>query len=92
MSNPGSHINRVLASFSLACLAACATSGASGPELSAGDAAIRVGELRDHVAALTSEAMEGRATGSIGEKRAADYIARAFERAATMSSVTRADR
>jgi Tol biopolymer transport system component len=37
--------------------------------------------LRAHVAALTAPEMEGRRTGSDGERRAAEYVARAFEAA-----------
>jgi len=47
------------------------------PETSA---AIDVLDLKSHVAALASEDMEGRLTGTVGEARAADYLARAFAR------------
>ena len=39
---------------------------------------VSVAELRRHVAALASEEMEGRLTGSPGERRATDYVAAAF--------------
>ncbi|MEZ5932523.1 MAG: M28 family peptidase [Alphaproteobacteria bacterium] len=45
----------------------------SGAEISADD-------LRHHVEALASEAMEGRMTGSHGEQLATDYVAKAFAR------------
>jgi Tol biopolymer transport system component len=41
---------------------------------------IGVEELRAHVAAITSDAMEGRETGTPGEALAASYIAGVFER------------
>ena len=43
-------------------------------------AAIDVLDLKHHVAALASDDMEGRLTGTLGERRAADYLARSFER------------
>jgi len=43
-------------------------------------AAIDVLDLKSHVVALASDDMEGRLTGTLGERRAADYLARAFER------------
>lgn len=43
------------------------------------DPEIGVAELERHVAALTSDAMEGRETGTAGEARAAAYIAEVFE-------------
>lgn len=39
---------------------------------------ISVSDLRAHVGALASEAMEGRLTGEAGGRRAADYVAEAF--------------
>lgn len=73
-------INRVLAPIAVASLVACAWADAPRTDLSPPDPAIRAAELTDHVEALTSDAMNGRATGSSGEKRAADYIAGVFER------------
>ena len=42
---------------------------------------IREADLRAHVAALTDELAEGRATGTAGEEAAADWLIRAFARA-----------
>jgi len=41
-------------------------------------AAIRAADLRRHVAALASEAMDGRLTGTAGERAATAYVAEAF--------------
>ncbi len=41
-------------------------------------AAISAGDLRLHVSQLASEAMEGRLTGTAGERLATDYVASAF--------------
>lgn len=37
-------------------------------------------ELRSHIAVLASDSLEGRFTGSIGQKKAANYIAEAFQK------------
>ncbi|MEM8951240.1 MAG: M28 family peptidase [Pseudomonadota bacterium] len=50
------------------------------PALPESTADISVDDLRQHVEALASEVMEGRLTGSEGEKLATDYVAKAFER------------
>ncbi|MDH3660429.1 MAG: M28 family peptidase [Alphaproteobacteria bacterium] len=50
------------------------------PPLPESSADISPDDLRLHVEALASEAMEGRLTGSHGEKLATDYVAKAFER------------
>ncbi len=42
-------------------------------------AAIDAGDLRGHVEVLASEAMEGRLTGTPGERRATDYVASVFQ-------------
>ncbi len=51
------------------------------PALPETRAALDAGDLRRHVAVLASEEMEGRLTGSPGERRAAEYVAAAFARA-----------
>ena len=50
------------------------------PALPESTADISVDDFRQHVEALASEIMEGRLTGSHGEKLATDYVAKAFER------------
>ena len=50
------------------------------PALPDSVAEIAADDLRQHVEVLASEAMEGRLTGSQGEKLATDYVAQAFER------------
>ncbi len=50
------------------------------PPLPESTADISVDDLRQHVEVLASEVMEGRLTGSHGEKLATDYVAKAFER------------
>ena len=50
------------------------------PPLPESVADISADDLRLHVEALASEAMEGRLTGSRGEQLATDYVAKAFER------------
>ncbi|MGI9499955.1 MAG: M28 family peptidase, partial [Geminicoccaceae bacterium] len=50
------------------------------PSLPESTADISADDLRRHVEVLASEAMEGRLTGSRGEKLATDYVAQAFER------------
>ena len=50
------------------------------PPLPESIADISADDLRLHVEALASEAMEGRLTGSKGEQLATDYVAKAFER------------
>ena len=40
---------------------------------------ISVGELKTHLTVLTSDSLEGRETGTEGNRKAADYIARYFE-------------
>lgn len=44
-----------------------------------GDPEITQADLRAHVEALTTEAMAGRATGSVGERLATAYVADAFQ-------------
>jgi Tol biopolymer transport system component len=50
------------------------------PVLPATSAAIDGSDLRRHVEVLASEAMEGRLTGSPGERRATAYVAEVFKR------------
>ena len=50
------------------------------PALPESNAAISADDLRLHVEALASEAMEGRLTGSRGELLATEYVANAFQR------------
>ncbi len=50
------------------------------PPLPSSTADISADDLRQHVEVLASEIMEGRLTGSHGEKLATDYVAKAFER------------
>ncbi|MGI9421348.1 MAG: M28 family peptidase [Geminicoccaceae bacterium] len=50
------------------------------PPLPESEADISPDDLRLHVEALASEAMEGRLTGTHGERMATDYVAKAFER------------
>ncbi len=50
------------------------------PALPESVAAISPDDVRLHVEALASEAMEGRLTGSPGEKLATEYVASAFQR------------
>jgi len=52
--------------------------GAAVPPLLPPDPSIGVRELRYHVDVLTSDEMEGRATGSPGEARATAYVASVF--------------
>ncbi len=49
------------------------------PEVPQTKAAIDAGDLRRHVEILASEEMEGRLTGTPGERRATAYVASAFE-------------
>jgi Tol biopolymer transport system component/Zn-dependent M28 family amino/carboxypeptidase len=49
------------------------------PELPKTGAAIDPGDLRRHVEILASEEMEGRLTGTPGERRATAYVASAFQ-------------
>ena len=68
-----------------AALAALGVDGATpkaaeGPDLPATQAKVRADDMRRHVEALASPAMEGRLTGSEGERLATDYVARAFAR------------
>ncbi|MEM9781077.1 MAG: M20/M25/M40 family metallo-hydrolase [Pseudomonadota bacterium] len=62
----------------LALLAEQPRRASAGPALPASDPAIRTADLRAHVEALTAEVMEGRLTGTEGERLATDYVARAF--------------
>jgi len=50
------------------------------PSLPESEAGISPDDLRQHVEILASEVMEGRLTGSHGEKLATDYVAKAFKR------------
>lgn len=50
------------------------------PSLPESTADISADDLRQHVDVLASEVMEGRLTGSHGEKLATDYVAKAFKR------------
>ncbi|MEM7041481.1 MAG: M28 family peptidase [Pseudomonadota bacterium] len=50
------------------------------PPLPESVADVSAEDLRHHVEALASDAMEGRLTGSQGELLATDYVAKAFER------------
>lgn len=51
---------------------------ASASDMNETKAEITVEDLKKHVAALASEEMEGRLTGTEGEKRATAYVAEAF--------------
>ena len=62
--------------FSLSASAATAISGESG--LYSAEQAIRAEELIRKVQELASPEMEGRSSGTPGEARASDYIAREF--------------
>ena len=64
--------------FSLSASAATAISGESG--LYSAEQAIRAEELIRKVQELASPEMEGRSSGTPGEARASDYIAREFRR------------
>ncbi len=57
-----------------------ALSGCSGPRGSSSDAEILSEELRDHVAWLASDALQGRRSGTPSGDRAARYLANEFER------------
>lgn len=54
-------------------------SAAPAPRMDDTAAAIRAGDLKVHVAALASDAMEGRLTGTAGERAATAYVADAFK-------------
>jgi Tol biopolymer transport system component len=60
----------------LALAPTAATTAALAPP--PGAAAIRADDLRRHVEALTADEMEGRATGTVGEERATQYVADVF--------------
>lgn len=49
------------------------------PDLTQTAAAIREADLRQHIEYLSSEYMEGRLTGTIGERRATEYAAEVFK-------------
>ena len=51
----------------------------NAPDLSQNAAAIRADDMRRHIEYLASDYMQGRRTGTIGERRATEYVARAFE-------------
>jgi Zn-dependent M28 family amino/carboxypeptidase len=58
-----------------ACIVALGVMATAGPELHAGgQSATSSSTTRPHVRALASEALDGRLTGSAGERLAADYI------------------
>ena len=59
-----------VALFFLACVTA--------PDLTQTVAEISANDLRRHITALASEAMDGRLTGTEGERRATDYVAAVF--------------
>lgn len=50
--------------------------GAESPPLPALTTAVACAELESHVRTLASDALEGRATGTVGERTTADYLAR----------------
>ncbi|MEM8790202.1 MAG: M28 family peptidase [Pseudomonadota bacterium] len=52
--------------------------GAAAPRMDATTAAIAIPDIEMHVAALTSEEMAGRLTGTAGERLATQYVADAF--------------
>lgn len=54
-------------------------SGAEPPDLSLTEPGIRAEDVRLHIKYLASEAMEGRGTGTPGERLATDYAAQVFE-------------
>ena len=51
----------------------------NAPDFASTAAAIRAGDIRHHVEYLASDYMEGRMTGTIGERRATEYAAEVFE-------------
>ena len=58
--------------------AAAPAQAAAAPRCSAAPSAIDAADLEKHVRALAADAMEGRATGTEGERRATAYVADAF--------------
>ncbi len=59
----------------------CQPQEGSAPEESVGEAYFSAEAILADVAALSADAMEGRATGTSGEERAADYIEQRFREA-----------
>ena len=53
---------------------------------------IKKSELKKHILILTSDSLEGRETGRIGQKKAAKYIADHFEKIGIPPSVTKKNR
>lgn len=72
--SPGRALPRAAAVLLVAGLSACRPGHG-------GDSSITLGELREHVAALTAERLQGRLAGTPGYDSAAAYAARALERA-----------
>ena len=51
----------------------------NAPEFARTDPAIRTADMQQHIEYLASDYMEGRGTGTIGERRATEYAARTFD-------------
>src|SRR5438046_1953346 len=91
-STPPAHCSAAVSLF--ACVTACLLLGLDAqrqevpattplpappsPSLTQTVAEISANDLRLHVTALASEAMDGRLTGAAGEQRATDYVATVF--------------
>lgn len=65
--------------YSLLCIFPVGIHSLRGADIRPSDPEIRAGDLRFHVQHLSAEDMQGRLTGTKGEKKATEYVARYFQ-------------